>query len=560
MSRLSWKRPTWTPSLRSVLLVVNVTVMLLPLGGFTLLRVYEGEMVRQKEAALHAQGAYLAAIFRRELLDALGIERPDQEDRDAAPAGYGIPIAPRWRSPTNPSLPYAPTVPGLELRRTQLRGPHALRRFPAMELDPAAATAGSALLPVMLRAQTLNMDRVWIVDVRGAAVASSLGDEGRALIMWEEVQRALQGEHVSLLARTVAPRQTSSPLETLLLGTPLTVVVAKPVIVGDRVVGAVVLSGRPSQVTEFVYGNRGQLLTALAVLMVVVTLISTFSSLTISEPIQAVIRQTQQVAQGDPEAQKPIRWPILAEVRQLSSAIAGMATVIEERSRYITGFARNVSHEFKTPLTGITGAIELLRDHEGTMRPEERRRFLDNLALDAARLSALLRGLLDFARAEVAGPATAAEVVTAAPVVERVVAQAAAEGMPVTFVDRSQGASTRVATELLESMVGNLLANVRAHCPAGTKAEVALSVTPGGDVEIAVADEGPGISAANLAKVGKPFFTTARKTGGTGLGLAIVQALARAHGGEATVASPVPGTARGTVVVVRLAGSARRAS
>jgi signal transduction histidine kinase len=46
-----------------------------------------------------------------------------------------------------------------------------------------------------------------------------------------------------------------------------------------------------------------------------------------------------------------------------------------------------------------------------------------------------------------------------------------------------------------------------------------------------VSDDGPGISAANAARIFTPFFTTARKHGRTGLGLSIVQSLARVHGG-----------------------------
>src|SRR3546814_13727325 len=55
-----------------------------------------------------------------------------------------------------------------------------------------------------------------------------------------------------------------------------------------------------------------------------------------------------------------------------------MAAAIERRSRYLRDFAHAMSHEFKTPLSGIRGAIELLEDHDATMSAEERRRFLAN--------------------------------------------------------------------------------------------------------------------------------------------------------------------------------------
>src|SRR3546814_9970249 len=59
-----------------------------------------------------------------------------------------------------------------------------------------------------------------------------------------------------------------------------------------------------------------------------------------------------------------------------------------------------MSHEFKTPLSGIRGAIELLEDHDATMSAEERRRFLANADADARRLASLVSRLLDLARAD----------------------------------------------------------------------------------------------------------------------------------------------------------------
>src|SRR3546814_16253407 len=59
-----------------------------------------------------------------------------------------------------------------------------------------------------------------------------------------------------------------------------------------------------------------------------------------------------------------------------------------------------MSHEFKTPLSGIRGAIELLEDHDATMSAEERRRFLANADADARRLASLVSRLLALARAD----------------------------------------------------------------------------------------------------------------------------------------------------------------
>ena len=111
--------PRWTPRLRTVLLVVNLTVMLLPLGSLAFLQLYEDENIRQKEAALYAQGAYVVALFHRELADSFRGGAP--WPHPGLPSDYGLPIAPQWRSPANPLLPYSPVVPSLQPRETAIR-------------------------------------------------------------------------------------------------------------------------------------------------------------------------------------------------------------------------------------------------------------------------------------------------------------------------------------------------------------------------------------------------------------------------------------------------------
>jgi signal transduction histidine kinase len=85
-----------------------------------------------------------------------------------------------------------------------------------------------------------------------------------------------------------------------------------------------------------------------------------------------------------------------------------MARTLETRANSISDFAAQVSHEIKTPLTAMQGAVEMLREHGAAMSADERERFLDILDHDTRRLAQLVRPLLELARADMA-PAEASE-------------------------------------------------------------------------------------------------------------------------------------------------------
>ncbi len=99
-----------------------------------------------------------------------------------------------------------------------------------------------------------------------------------------------------------------------------------------------------------------------------------------------------------------------------------------------------------------------------------------------------------------------------------------APGLPRVLADRDQ---------ILQLLL-NLVRNALDAMPGGGTLRLSARRAPQG-VALAVADTGPGIAAADLARVFEPYFTT--KEGGTGLGLAIAQRIAEEHGGRLEAAS-----------------------
>jgi two-component system OmpR family sensor kinase len=104
----------------------------------------------------------------------------------------------------------------------------------------------------------------------------------------------------------------------------------------------------------------------------------------------------------------------------------------------------------------------------------------------------------------------------------------------------------------LRQVIDNLLANVRAHTPAGTATTVRVD-TEGDDARIEVHDSGPGMPTDEARRVFERFYRAdparARSSGGSGLGLSIVSAIVVAHGGTVS-ADSAPG--QGMTVTVRI--------
>jgi signal transduction histidine kinase len=505
------------PRLRSVLLLVNVVILILPLAGLWLLRLYESALVRQTESELVAQAAVLAAAYKaeRQQLLARGIVEDEPAGLAAAapvarPAPQGLDLA------EDPVLPPPPD--------------------PSPAKEPAGAlalAAGNALLPVLRDTQPITLASIRITDRRGVIVATTGEDQGMSLAGRQEIDGALKGDLVSLMRwREHAARPSVTGLSR---GASLRVFVAMPVIDGDKLVGAVMLARTPRDLAQAIYGKRYPLIAMALLLLAAVSALAVVASRLITRPLRQVVSQAQLVASGAAGAVVPLSGPAIREAAELSDAVARMARTLERRADYIRSFAAHVSHEFKTPIAGAKGALELINDHFQTMSESERRRFLAVVAGSIERLETLVRRLLDLARADMTRPQEAERTVLA-PLLERLVARYSERGLTLRL--RQGAAEVALAEDALEIMLSSLLDNVVDHAGRGSAATIETTAAPEG-VVISVADNGPGVPREDAERIFEPFFTTARASGGTGLGLSIVRAIIAGAGGTIAL-QPAP--------------------
>jgi heavy metal sensor kinase len=223
------------------------------------------------------------------------------------------------------------------------------------------------------------------------------------------------------------------------------------------------------------------------------------------------------------------------EIARLGQTLNAMLDRLERALESQRAFAADASHELRTPIAVLRGELDVALRRE---RPPEELRAALAAALDeAVRLSALADDLLVMARAD------AGELQLRT---ERLDVPALLEGVRARFARRAEEAGRRVVVDApadlavrgdrvrLEQALGNLADNALRH-GAGT---VTLRARPAGeDVELAVADEGPGMDPAFARRAFERFSRAdaARARGGSGLGLAIVRAIAEAHGGSAEI-------------------------
>ena len=207
-------------------------------------------------------------------------------------------------------------------------------------------------------------------------------------------------------------------------------------------------------------------------------------------------------------------------------------------------FVADASHELRTPLAAIRGYAELTRRSPQPLPPEVAH-ALGRVESEATRMTALVEDLLLLARLD-SGPALERAEVDLSALVVDAVSDAHAAGPQHRWELRLPDEPVVVVGDRarLHQVVANLLANARAHTPAGTTVTTTLeyaSEPAGGSVRLVVADDGPGIPQDLQPHLFERFrrgdVSRSRAGGGTGLGLAIVAAVTAAHGGAVTVES-----------------------
>ncbi|MEU4158229.1 HAMP domain-containing sensor histidine kinase [Actinoplanes sp. NPDC026670] len=269
-------------------------------------------------------------------------------------------------------------------------------------------------------------------------------------------------------------------------------------------------------------------------------------------PLDEIAATAGAIAAGDLDrragAPDPGSAAARTEVGRLSVAVDGMlariqvAMAVRERSEQrMRAFVADASHELRTPVTSISGYLQLVRT--GVVDLSTRPDVLRRIEEEAARMGALVDELLYLARLESDPPARRDPVDLAGLIGDAAADARAVEPDRPVAVSVTGPVTVPGDEGVLRRVLANLLGNVRAHTPPGT-AVLVSAVSSGGRVRVTVADEGPGMPAGQAGRAFERFWRadpSRAGTDGAGLGLAIVAEAVRAHGGATGIDTGGPG-------------------
>ena len=225
----------------------------------------------------------------------------------------------------------------------------------------------------------------------------------------------------------------------------------------------------------------------------------------------------------------------LALERDILAQRAQQEQIEIEAERLRTALLSSLSHDLRTPLGAITGAVSSLLEEEGALSAPTRRELLQAILQEAQRMNRLIGNLLDMIRVE----SGALEVQKEWQPLEEVVGVAL-----IRLEDRLRGRPVHVSLPsdlplvpldgvLIEQVFVNLLENAARYTPAGTPIEISATDL-GGAVRIDVADRGPGLQTGEESRIFEKFYRAPETSpqAGIGLGLTICRGIVTAHGGR----------------------------
>jgi two-component system sensor histidine kinase CpxA len=274
----------------------------------------------------------------------------------------------------------------------------------------------------------------------------------------------------------------------------------------------------------------------LGVAAVISALFSWLLARYLAAPLGQLSRASRQLATGDLSVR--VGAPLgqrRDEFGQLALDMDEMASRLQMLQQANQRLLRDVSHELRSPLARLRVALEIARNKEPGLLPDE----LDRIELESGRLEHLVDEVLGLLRESSGAQALRLSKFDLAELlrdlVETVNYEVTEERAPIGLQVHSP-LHVEADRELLWRVFENILRNALIHSRNAGGIEIRANPVEGRQVQVSVLDSGPGIDEALIGRIFEPFFRVDearnRESGGHGLGLAIAASAIRRHGGR----------------------------
>jgi signal transduction histidine kinase len=352
--------------------------------------------------------------------------------------------------------------------------------------------------------------QVWVF-----AGSRELERPARAPAAVERVVRALSG----------GPRRTTD------LRRPPIRLLAVPVQRAGRRLGTVVVGASR---TPYEHTRRSALVASLALAVVLLAAMTLLARWLVGAALRPVTQMTEDAArwsERDLDRRFGLGEPT-DELTRLAATLDGLLDRLSAGMRREQRFSTELSHELRTPLAKLSTQAQLLAGSDelpDALRPEAA-----SIVASATQMRRVLDALMAAARAELDGARGRGDAVRAARAVVHAYQPLAHErGVALTLGAAPPAARAGAEPELVERMLTPLVENACRLAVATVTVDIALR---DGTVQIAVADDGPGVAADETAAIFEPGRRGAQAGdhAGAGLGLALARRLARSAGGDVT--------------------------
>jgi len=228
---------------------------------------------------------------------------------------------------------------------------------------------------------------------------------------------------------------------------------------------------------------------------------------------------------------------LAADVNRMNDELAGLYRQLELASEHKSQFLANMSHELRTPLNAIIGFSEVLHEQMFGKLNERQVAYVDDVLEAGKHLLSLINDVLDLAKIEAGRMELDLSDVAVSEVLRAAVSihseRATRDGIDLSLSTEPDEITITADERRIRQVVFNLLSNAVKFTPPEGRVEISAHAE-NGQVEVAIADTGPGIAADELEAIFEEFEQTAtgKQAGGTGLGLPLSRKLVELHGGR----------------------------